>query len=59
MAKTKNKYSYPIEEKDIVRITYDESPAHVKGTPMCPHLHFMIYYYEAESDYQTKEIVWA
>ncbi len=29
MTKTKNKYSYPIAQKDIVRITYDESPAHV------------------------------
>jgi len=29
MAKTKNLYSYPIDLDKIVRITYDESPAHV------------------------------
>lgn len=27
--KTKNKYIYPVEINDKVRITYDESPAHV------------------------------
>ncbi len=25
---TKNKYAYPVDERDIVRISHDESPAH-------------------------------
>lgn len=29
MAKTKNQYSYPVSLKEIPRISYDESPAHV------------------------------
>ena len=29
MAKTKNKYAYPIELNEEIRMTYDESPAHV------------------------------
>ena len=29
MAETKNAYIYPVDENRIVRITYDESPAHV------------------------------
>ena len=31
MDKTKNKYLYPIKVTSEVRITYDESPAHVDG----------------------------
>lgn len=147
MLKSKNTYSYPIDPNDIIRITYDESPAHVnhlkysvdfivpEGTAvraaadgavvdirsrfdfggedraydpygnfveikhphgeyseyehlrkdgvtvnigdnvkrgqiigysgktgwiahLGPHLHFMVYYYRTEWDYQTKKIVW-